>query len=228
MRSALAFSVAALVTCGCAATALAVPYTTPNGLQLDIEYWAGTGANETYLVVDFRQGPDDVYTFGYRWDGVADAGDALVAVADAGALDVGVTNWGGPPPAENLFVDWIEYYGTRLETRWVGPGDWDYEYWSYWFDEVVGPGESVEWAAALDIGMSGHTLVNQGFEGWVFAYQPWPPETPPRQPRQGQEDVPEPCTLLLLALGGCPLALRRWSRRCGTPRCRPQRGPLGS
>ena len=49
-----------------AAGAQAVPYVAADGREIDVEYWAGTGANQSVLIVDFRQGADDYFAFGYE------------------------------------------------------------------------------------------------------------------------------------------------------------------
>ena len=74
-----------------------------NGFGVDVEAWAGTGANETILVVDWNKldqeenGKDIVsesHAFGYRWDGTAYESDMLTAFNDAGILSV-TTGYGG-------------------------------------------------------------------------------------------------------------------------------------
>jgi hypothetical protein len=194
-----------------ACPALAVPYPAPNGELIEIEYWAGSGANEAFVLVDFNQGPSDVYTFGYRWDGAADGGDALTAITAAGGLDAVTTNWGGPPPAEDLFLDSLTYNGVTLENNVNFP--WSPS-WYLFFDDSVGPGELIGWTMADLFGMSGHTLTNGAFEGWLFSYDVWPNYVSvPRQPLGPAEEViPEPCTLALLAAGACAVAARRRRR----------------
>ena len=38
--------------------------------ELDVEYWAGSGSNESYLILDLGATGGGSYAFGYRWDGV--------------------------------------------------------------------------------------------------------------------------------------------------------------
>lgn len=60
----------------------------PNSIQAgvidfdDIVIWAGTGANEAALVVDWDDGRSPL-AWGYRWDGTASGEDLLLAVAAA-------------------------------------------------------------------------------------------------------------------------------------------------
>lgn len=53
----------------CAAIVLLVAVQAANAYTFDdviVEYWAGSGANEAMMVVDFGSGEN--YAFGYRWD----------------------------------------------------------------------------------------------------------------------------------------------------------------
>lgn len=65
-----------------------------NGTWVDVEAWAGTGENETILVVDWNcldTGESTIsesHAFGYRWDGTAYELDMLLAFDDAGILTV--------------------------------------------------------------------------------------------------------------------------------------------
>lgn len=71
-----------------------------NGTWVDIEAWAGSGANETVLVVDWNKLDNGAATvsashaFGFRWDGTAYESDMLAAFNDAGILTV-TTGYGG-------------------------------------------------------------------------------------------------------------------------------------
>ncbi len=74
-----------------------------NGYWIDVEAWAGSGENETILIVDWNKldqeanGADIVsesHAFGYRWDGTAYESDMLTAFNDAGILNV-TTGYGG-------------------------------------------------------------------------------------------------------------------------------------
>lgn len=51
----------------------------------DVEFWVGSGSNETALVIDWVEGSatDPALVWGYRWDGVATAEDLLRAVLAA-------------------------------------------------------------------------------------------------------------------------------------------------
>ncbi len=83
-----------------------------NGTWVDVEAWAGTGENETILVVDWNMIDQETgwnkfkldangtgilsqsHAFGYRWDGTVYESDMLTAFNDAGILTV-TTGYGG-------------------------------------------------------------------------------------------------------------------------------------
>jgi hypothetical protein len=62
------------------------------GGWLDVDYWAGSGGNDTVVVIDWNNtnGPyvTENHAFGYSWDGTATVQDALDAIDAAGALEV--------------------------------------------------------------------------------------------------------------------------------------------
>jgi len=50
----------------------------------DIQFWAGSGANEAALVIDWKDGKSaESLLWGYRWDGTATGTDMLLAVVNA-------------------------------------------------------------------------------------------------------------------------------------------------
>jgi len=62
------------------------------GGDVVVDYWAGSGANETLVVIDWNNtnGPyvSESHAFGYNWDGTATVQDALDAIDSTGALEV--------------------------------------------------------------------------------------------------------------------------------------------
>jgi len=142
------------------------------GVNVDPVYWAGSGANEAVLVVDFNATGGGAYAFGYRWDGAATGYDMLTAVADAGDLDFTANYW----PGMGYFIDNFTYRGEAGD-----PG----KYWAYWLG--TGNGGQVEWAQAAG-GMSGRTLTSGDFDGWYNGFD----NTAPR--------LPEPATAMLIGV----------------------------
>lgn len=49
----------------------------------DVQFWVGEGSNEAVIVIDFLTEDQSSFAWGYRFDGVADAGDALEAINSA-------------------------------------------------------------------------------------------------------------------------------------------------
>ena len=79
-----------LIVAASAVPAVAAPYNF-DGTWIDVDYWAGSGANETIVVVDWNNtnGPyaSESHAWGYRWRGTKTVLDALMGVAAAGAFD---------------------------------------------------------------------------------------------------------------------------------------------
>ena len=149
-----------------------------------IEYEAGTGSNQAKIAIDFDL--DVSFLFTYRWDGTATGWDALDAL-DAGSLDVFATDWG----EWGMFVNDFDYpgaaeydYGLGANTGWAYYNSIDNENWS------------------LDMGGVSFRNLNDGdWDSWVWTnYSPdW--FTAYRTP--GAAPIPEPATLMLLAIGSC-------------------------
>ncbi len=95
-----------------------------------IQNWTGTGSNVAMLVVDFNDGAEDCYAFGYRFDGTKTADDMLNDIALAisnfsvntsggflNDLSFGLhSGIGGSPFYWMTFV----HNGTEWEMNWDG------------------------------------------------------------------------------------------------------------
>ena len=121
---AAAFVICLFVNVPCFATpVLSVPL--PGG-YFDAEYFAGSGSNTAYFVVDFGGNGGTSHGFGYRWDGTQTADNALLAIDAAGALDMTYGNF-GTPAAPNLFIQRLtDPPNTDLPDFNVDGRFWDY------------------------------------------------------------------------------------------------------
>lgn len=137
---------------------------------VDVKYWAGSGASEAVVVIDF--GPGHNYAFGYSWDGNATGWDALAAIDAAGSVNVDATwsvdfqshfisNFGYPGATKGTGITW-GYYGSTNGSSW----------------------------SAWGVGADGRALVNGDYDGWSWGNcdtSTWahlrPPTTPMKSPR---------------------------------------------
>lgn len=192
MRCAAKLLLAALAVLLLPGRADAVPYLTDDARVVDLEYWAGEGPNEAIVVVDFNEGADDFYAFGYRWLGAATGEDALSAIADAGALDIEteeIPPWG-------TFLNRILYAGHET-------GDWPDGYLGYWIDDVD---EGLSFAESMD-GMGDRHLIGGSWDAWRWTTEPYGDVVPP--PRIPEWPIPEPVSAALMVFGLFGLAARR-------------------
>jgi hypothetical protein len=209
--------VAALVLVG-AATVQAVPYETLDGRTIDLELVAGSGQFQSVLLLDFREGADDYYAFGYQWDApVVPTGRTMIEaieVASGGRFDADLTDWGWGWSLDRIHYtddgggmhvtpDWPVYMvdGALTLDTFVMPDDDP-------ADEGLG---MILYQWGFDL----RELQDRSFDGWVTARFPEDfvgfdyAGPPPRIPYVAGDDVPipEPATLALVAAG--TLALRR-------------------
>jgi hypothetical protein len=166
-----------------------------NGYLVDVDYWAGSGSNETIVVIDWNK-INDPYTteshaWGYRWDGTAYVSDALAAIDAAGALDI-TTSYGGAFPSDAFYNDPSIDSDNHTSAGWSG--------W-WWLGDTLNGGAT--WTPN-DVGITSEILGNGKIEGLnlVQNYDEW---------LVGSSTLtiptPEPCTIMLLGLGR--LFLRR-------------------
>jgi len=101
------------------------------GIQFDqLQNWTGSGSNVAMFVVDFNDGTDDCFAFGFRFDGNKTAGNMIFDVAFANpelSADIGGgflndiiygshSGIGGSPYYWSTFV----FNGTDWEMNWDG------------------------------------------------------------------------------------------------------------
>lgn len=167
------------------------------GVDLEVEYWAGSGENETLIAVDWNQtnGPynSPFHIFGYRWqDGTQPTvKDALQAVDLAGDLLVTYGYGGG-------------YINHMLYDRTADDGD-DHttlDFGGWWWSGQTDDG-GLTWqdnAAGIDT----KYVRNGGIEAFNINGTNW---------GSASMTIPEPATVMLLAVGMCLLKQRKEEKR---------------
>ena len=163
---------------------------TMQGLDIIVDYWAGSGSNETIIVIDWNviNGPysTESHAWGFRWEGDAYVSDALSAIDAAGALDITTQYDGGflgDAYYNNLLID-SDNHTSEGYTGW------------WWTGGTTDGGAN--WNANAD-GINVTTLASGRIEGFnlVHDYDEWlvgdATLTIP---------VPEPCSISILGLGG--------------------------
>ncbi len=203
----------ALITCS--VTALRGQTTVSN--YDDIQFWAGLGANRSAVVVEFNidSAPFSV-AWGYRWSGETTLQTMMFHLAGAIAggpapvpgsdprLSLSVTDFG----AIGYSLDTLTYDQTGLGGTWpagtLSLTGWDGMNWNNLFS-LNG---SANWLSGpfefSNVGMAGITLVDGGWYGWALANGPTTYNF-----QQPVAAVPEPSTLVLVALGAAALLWRR-------------------
>lgn len=152
--------------------------------QGDVEYSAGTGANEASIVIDFDF--ENYFVFTYRWDGAATGWDALEAIEGAGAL--------------NVEAKWYEEFQSHFVSDFSYLGGVEYDYgeeaivgWGYW-----GSSDGESWL--VNPGVDGRLLSDGSWDGWVWSNYDfdisWDPLRAP-----GEAAIPEPGMFALFGTG---------------------------
>ena len=166
---------------------------TMQGLDIVVDYWAGSGSNECIVVIDWNgaNGPYETssHAWGYRWDGTKYVSDALAAIDTAGALNI-TTAYDGAFPSDAFYNDPSIDSDYHTSAGWTG--------WWYLGDTADG---GLTWNYN-HAGMDVEELWNDGIEGMnLLDTFNWTSETL-------TIPTPEPCTLTILAIGG--LLLRKY------------------
>ena len=218
---------------GLAAAGLLVPPSDARGAGFaDIQFWAGSGANQAALVIDWKDGKSaESLLWGYRWDGVATGLDMLMAVVAADPrlfAHFGTYTWGtatfgigydlngsggfGVNPglafdANGLVIDPISSPDpvdarVSLDAADHWVEGWNTGFWNY----SIKDGELDPWGAPTT-GASDRLLVDGMWDGYGFAAGFV--SSDPTEP-VAATPVPEPSTATLILLGAGTLA---WARR---------------
>lgn len=180
MRLNVAAFVAALVVGSGAIASGAVVAT-----SADLDFIVGSGSNLSVLVIDFNDGPDSSFAWGYRWDGSASGQDLLAAISGADAnLTLNSTS----------FVAEVSYFDgtvTRSQVSDFGAGSVSWGYYvagGFAGDDMMNNGmvdtptsilgggvtlpsvytSSPSGASGNSFGDSGRLLVDGSWDAWSF------------------------------------------------------------
>jgi hypothetical protein len=200
----------------------------------EIQYWVGTGANRSGLVIDFHDGASkQSFAWGYYYDGTKTGAEMLLAI-DAADANLSLTFLG--TAAEDLYLTGISYFdGSTLHTRTNGDFVSDFNYWGYYltggtaggsfeepitFAAVTSPASSALpsiWDEAptspsgISFGDPGRYLANNSWDAWSYGAFGTSPSN-----QVYPAAVPEPSTWALLGLSA--LGVVFWRMRRATSR----------
>ena len=192
----------------------------------DIQYWAGTGANQSGLVIDFHDGTaQQSFVWGFRWDGSATGYDMITAI-DVASVELSISS-----PSYITSVSFLDDQGVNHSqvngSFAVYPAD--YTSWGYYiaggaatlFDSnppygpigTVNPpggGSSIptSWTASPS-GTSDRTLADGSWDALSFGQNDasFVHQVPPSSIAYAA--IPEPCTLALALLALAALVYAR-------------------
>ncbi|MEN6355544.1 MAG: PEP-CTERM sorting domain-containing protein [Armatimonadota bacterium] len=111
----LKIAVAVMILGATAASATPYEFNSVSGKTawIDVDAWAGSGANESILVVDWNimGGPyqTESHAFGFRWDGTAYESDMLNALNNAGVFTV-TSGYGGAFLEDIVYNDGVDHH----------------------------------------------------------------------------------------------------------------------
>jgi len=148
------------------------------------EYTVGDGGETAYLAVDFGEAGDDYFWFGFRFDGGVTADTALAAIVGGGGVDATIQSF-----SIGDFVHGLSYGSSdRLNAAM------DFDDAPSMYHALGGSGA---WSFSA-LGINDLTLDDGDAFGFAWVAEP-------RNPAP----VPEPGAMLVLAVAGGVVALRR-------------------
>jgi len=205
------------------------PWPAAAATYADIQLWAGSGANQAGLVIDWNDGKSaESLLWGYRWDGAATGLEMLQAVVSAdprlfahfgdfgwGTATLGIGydlngsgGFGVAPPlgfdSGGLAIDTSpddSRVASDAADHWVE--GWDYGFWAYYVK--ASPGDV--WTSAL-FGAADRALADGLWDGYSFA----PGFDGPAPGEPVAAPVPEPIAWALFITGAALLACTRKNR----------------
>ena len=189
----------------------------------DLDFVVGKGSNLSVLVIDFNQGPESSFAWGYRWDGSASGLDLLAAVSAADSnLSIDSTSFLGS-------VDYFDGTNNFSATSDFGAGAVSWGYYlaggrADFFDDVtfelagnasiLGGGVTLPSTYTIATsGTSGRDLEDGSWDAWSFgSYDPnnnFVHQVPPTASPLAATVVPEPSVTGVFAFFCVLAGLRR-------------------
>jgi len=139
----------------------------------------GSGVNTAGVYIEWSDGfvAEFGINFGQTASDTITGADLMLTLDDKIAdFTLGYTNWGSEENPD-LFIDSMEYLG-HINSGFGGGADW----WHYWIKDAG----QTEWTSPF-YGMSNRTVGDGDMDGWIYGRD---------------TSVPEPATIVLLAIGG--------------------------
>jgi hypothetical protein len=170
----------------------------------DIANWTGTGSNESALVIDWEDGSSQhELAWGYRWSGSATGEQMVQAIASANPnLTYLVSSF--PPYGD--FVDDFKFDGSAFGFQSHDQNSTGQSaYWEYY----QGIGTSVPTFVSQDNGFTVTALSDQSWDGWAWEPTYSSNNVPGADPIAAPAAVPEPASVLGLALAAVLIRRRR-------------------
>lgn len=180
----------------------------------DITTWAGSGTNQTALVIDWNDGVEPAsLVWGYRWSGSASGLDMLNAIMAVDPRLSRTMGGGGPLTIYGLGYDTdndgLPLTGDGDLATPTDPGDHYRAGWftsGFWAHFVASNSTEFPNSWSWGGGFVSGALENNGWNGlsWAPNFNGEAPSLP-----SNPNPVPEPVTMLGLGLGVAALARRR-------------------